>query len=90
MVSKVVRFFDPHPGLMGCMIPIPNEVKDVADSLNACVMDLADAMGQLERTFPSGVFQAHIDKGFIGLTVGDLSKGDVVHSWRVIRFRETE
>ena len=86
--NKVVSFFDPHPGLAGCLAPIPDVVKDIADSLNGCVMNLTDAMAQFQREFPGGTFAVHDDMGFIGLTVGDYKKGETQHSWRVIRFRD--
>ena len=93
--DKVVEFFDPHPGLMGCLEPLPDSVKVLVDWLAGQSMNLTDAIRQLTTAFAGGKFKVHDGltgshgerTGWIELTTGDWGKFPI-NAWRVIRFRE--
>ncbi|MDP3999324.1 MAG: hypothetical protein Q8P76_01860 [bacterium] len=78
-------FFDPHPGFAGAAIPIPPQVKKVADGLNGQIMSLQTAVRKIQYV-TQGKVKAVPDPrhGFIGLT---LRSGDTTHFFRVIRYR---
>src|SRR3989344_4010288 len=47
-LQQKVKFYDPHPGLLGCPIPLPYEIKRAAHSLDNKVMTLEEAFNRLE------------------------------------------
>ncbi len=83
-------FYDPHPGFGGAVVPLPATVLQAARELNGQVMPVPQAIGLLQRAFPSGAFRAdeqpdESSAGSIILKVG--REGGVQHVWRVIRYR---
>lgn len=87
-LRTVVTFFDPHPGLAGCLVPIPDVVKRAANELNGLSLPLAEAIERIQRVAGSGVDVA-LNEGHIGLSLPGILDGHAcMHSWRVIRFRK--
>ena len=39
-----MKFFDPHPGLLGAQVPIPEHVRIVAEHLDGKSMELDEAV----------------------------------------------
>ena len=58
-------FYDPHPGFAGCTIPIPEEVRLVANELNGQEMELEIAIELIQKACPEGKVKTHLD--FISL-----------------------
>lgn len=94
-----VRFFDPHPGLAGCMVPIPSGVKAIADELDGVEGQLGSAVFRIEYAVtllvgdrePYKVEATYTNQqkseGMITLVIGDgESFGTTVNAWRVLRF----
>ena len=75
-------FFDPHPGFAGAAIPIPAEVKKVADALNGTKTSLRKAVKRI-RAVTSGEIWA-LD-GWIHLIIKE--PDGTRHGFCVIRFR---
>ena len=44
-----VVFYDAHPGLAGCPIPIPKSIKKIADKLEGMPYSLSKAVKLLEK-----------------------------------------
>lgn len=76
-----VRFLHPHPGFGGAIIPIPGQVKTIADALDGRIDTLRNALERL-RAVTHGVVEAHLFSRDIELTIGP-------HHFQVIRFRPT-
>ena len=47
-MTKKVTFYDPHPGYMGAIIPLPKPMKEIADMLNGQEMNLEEAVEAIE------------------------------------------
>ena len=75
-------FFDPHPGFLGASIPIPIEVKRIADELNGKKRSLCRALDDL-RAVTKGKVSVYKDS--IMLELGEPS--GTRHIFRVIRFK---
>lgn len=48
------EFFDPHPGLLGCTVPIPEAVKKVAAELDGHTLELEEAVAKIHAACPGG------------------------------------
>ena len=77
-------FFDPHPGFAGAAIPIPAEVKKIANMMNATKTSLRKAKDRIQAVTEGRVF---IRNGWIGLELNDPAIDSRRHFFRVIRFR---
>ncbi len=75
-------FFVPHPGFAGAVIPIPAEVKQVANQLNGAKTSLRKAKTRIQAVTKGKVF---IRNGWIGLELHE--PDDTRHVFRVICFR---
>lgn len=76
-------FFDPHPGFAGAMIPIPPEIKRVADEMSGQTLPLREAIARLQQP-RIGDIEIIADHGYIGLRLRELGRE---HFFRVIRYR---
>lgn len=86
-LNSVVTFFDPHPGLLGCPVPIPDAVKQVADALNGQSLLLAEAVERIQRA-AGGEVEVAFEHRHISFELPGILRGcPCTHSWRVIRFR---
>lgn len=86
-LNSVVTFFDPHPGLLGCPVPIPDVVKRVADELNGQSLPLTEAVERIQRA-AGGEVDVAFEHHHISLELPGIMDGRAcTHSWRVIRFR---
>lgn len=83
--DKVYEFYDPHPGLAGCSVRIPEPIRLIANEISGSRMSLRQAVF-LIRAATTGIVEAVEDMGMITLRIEE-STGQI-HSWRVIRFRE--
>ncbi len=81
--DREVTCYDPHPGIGGAAVPLPAIVKRIADALDGQTLSLAAAVACLQAVAPGRV-EAHDDRGWISLRVGDAPP---MHLWRVIRYR---
>lgn len=48
------EFYEPHPGLLGCTVPIPEEVKKVAAELDGNTLELEEAVAKIHAVCPGG------------------------------------
>ena len=76
-------FFGPHPGLMGAVIPIPAEVKKVANELNGKRMSLQKAVKKIQAV-TLGKVEVVPEYKYISLY---LKSAGAFHFFRVIRYR---
>lgn len=84
-----VRFYDPHPGMLGAAIPLPEHVRIIAQSLDGTRGDLDEAMEQIRDAvwdIQHASVSVSIGYAMIVLTIGSM-ENPPIHSWRVIRFR---
>lgn len=86
-LNAVKTFFDPHPGFAGAAIPIPKEVRKVANNLDGKSMTLFEAVKQIQAVTTGTVSVAeHYD--FIALEIFDASGAQYPrHYFRVIKFK---
>jgi hypothetical protein len=54
----LVTFFDPHPGLMGALAPIPEPVRLLAQELDGKTLQLEDALQRISAACPEGIVEA--------------------------------
>lgn len=73
------HFYDPHPGMAGCSVPIPEAVRLAANALAGRTLTLAYAIKKIDAAGTGGKVEAHSD--CIMLTIVSA----MVHCWRVIR-----
>ena len=82
--NAVKTFFDPHPGLAGAMIPIPEAVRKVANNLNGKSMTLREAVARIQAV-TKGTIRVVERYKFIYLELP--GSGGIRHGFRVIRFK---
>jgi len=83
-LNAIKTFFDPHPGLAGAMIPIPEAVRKIANNLNGKSMPLRKAVTRIKAA-TKGTVRVVDRFEFIYLELAE-SNG-VRHGFRVIRFK---
>ncbi|MBI4434359.1 hypothetical protein HY635_00870 [Candidatus Uhrbacteria bacterium] len=98
--DTIVTFYDPHPGFAGAVIPIPAEIKEVADDLDGRVLPLGDALRWLRAAAKCvqqhGIVNADIEvvsyitHQWIRLRLYERGpkEQERLHVFRVINFRE--
>jgi len=84
-LDETREFYDPHPGLAGAMIPLPKDVKKVADGMDGQLLSLREAIRKIQQV-TKGSIELPEGYDFIGLRIG--GEG-LTHSWRVICYRDT-
>lgn len=85
VLEQRAYFYDPHPGLAGAIIPIPDAVKKEADALDGQTRRLRDVLLILKSAArASGGAEVTICENYIKM---EQKVGDFTHSWRVIRYR---
>ncbi len=85
MNSQEYEFYDAHPGIGGAIVPLPKEVKKVADEMSGKTTTLQEALGKI-KSVTNGKVETDMSHNFIRLEIRDLAT-DLVHGFRVIRFR---
>ena len=84
-MKNLKTFYDPHPGLMGAMIPIPEAVRKVANELNGKRMTLEEAAVRLQAV-TSGEIAVIKEYKYISLQIKE--GNGTIHEFRVIRFKD--
>ena len=84
--GKVI-FYDPHPGLAGCIIPLSDHMKTIVNWLDGQKLNLDECIEILTNAaddagIDNAVFELH--DGFITMA---RAVGDRINCWRLIRFR---
>jgi hypothetical protein len=89
-----VTFYDPHPGLLGCLYRLPASVKVAADALDGQTLTLDEALARLREAAAGlpGLFRVVEHADAIALYEGDpraarAGEWRAVNCWRVIRFK---
>lgn len=82
-LNELKTFYDPHPGLMGALFPIPAEVKKVAYELSGKTMVLGKALTKI-RAVTNGKVELVPRYNFISL---DIIISGFRNYYRVIRYR---
>jgi hypothetical protein len=85
-MEKQVKFYNPHPGFGGALLPLPTSMKRLADSLDGQVMTLEQA---IEKLTPAA---KELD-GILGIVeeyryIGFEFRKDMTHSYRLIDYEE--
>ncbi len=83
-LDNVKTFFDPHPGLAGARIPIPEKVRMVANELSGKSMTLCEAVARIQAA-TSGKVSIANNYDFILLEI--IEANGVRHGFRVVRFK---
>lgn len=86
--DKIVSFHDPHPGLAGCPVPLPEHLRLTANWLNGCTMSIGEAVQIITDTIDDAGIQRATLKVYddwIGLQIE--TPESFIHSWRLIRFK---
>lgn len=93
-----IRLYDPHPGLSGCPLPLPAEVKTAAEELDGTTIELDDAIDRIQIAVKDNKYRVvkiepqYVEgSGFISLEVERKEDAEgTKHFWRVIRFEEAK
>jgi len=80
--GSLKTFHDPHPGLMGAAVPIPERVRQLAAAFDGKKMSVPEALAKF-RAVADG--QIEDRGGWISLHLG--KPGGTEHVFRVIRYR---
>ena len=83
-LNAVKTFFDPHPGLAGAIVPIPEAVKKVANNLNGKSMTLREAVARIKAVTKGTV---RVVDRFEFIYLEHTESNGVQHGFRVIRFK---
>ncbi len=82
-LNKRKTFYDPHPGLMGAISPIPADVKRVAKELDGKTMTLSRALAKI-REVTNGKVELVPKYEYISL---DIVINGLRNFYRVIRYK---
>lgn len=85
VIKTLKTFYNPHPGFAGAAIPMPIEVKRVADKLHGKTMPLKEALSSLRAVTKGKLKIVAMDISFIMLTLKE--DRHITHGFRVICFR---
>lgn len=89
-MNETVKFHDPHPGLMGCSIPLPEHLRITAQWLDGQTMTVDEAIqcfkdSASEHERPIVVT---IEQDCILIKMGSFKdRRYPVHCWRAMRFK---
>ncbi len=78
-------FYAPHPGIGGAAVPLPLQLKVVADGLDGKVMSIARATEILKAVAPTAEVEDVAKGGYLMLKFHFGNGG--MHAWRIIRYR---
>lgn len=85
--NRRVQLYDPHPGLMGCLAPLPGTVRALAKSLDGKTRRLDEVMSQISDAAGGKPYFTEAHEQCVALYDGkDFSRR--VNCWRVLRFKE--
>ena len=89
--KNLKKFYDPHPGFGGAIVPLPSKIKQVADWLNGKRLSINVAVKKIKKA--TGVHsKVEVKDGWICLWIGNLNleqgKGPL-HTFKVISFKDT-
>ena len=84
-LDDVVKFYEPHPGSAGASIPIPEQVRVVANVLDKKQITIRRAVELIKKAAIEGEVDAMLKDKCIMLTVKTPSK-EIKNCWRVIRW----
>jgi len=82
-LESVKIFYEPHPGMLGAVYPIPGPVQKVAHELDGKTLTLREAVEKI-KAVTSG--EVKVRKDCILLHIG--IQGGVENMWRVVRFKD--
>lgn len=85
-----VTFYDPHPGIGGAIIPLPEPMKRTAKELDGQTMTIGEAVKKIEdNAVLSGIhFDVDVVPEYQYIGVKMREGENILHSWRLIRFRD--
>lgn len=78
-------FYDPYSGFMGAAIPIPTQVKKIANDLNGKKLTVREALKKLRSVTNGKLRVIMMDINFIMLEIK--TSDGATHGFRVICFR---
>lgn len=83
-----VKFYDPHPGLKGAMMRIPEPMRKIAKSLDNKVMTLNEAVKKISPIAEKfgGEIKVIYQWEFILFELKE--KDDTIHGYRLIRYEK--
>jgi len=82
-LEKIREFYDPHPGLAGAIVPIPEPVRIAAVELCNQKISLNKAVGKI-RAVTTG--EVEIDSEYKNINL-KIRQGGLEHNFLVIRYR---
>jgi len=90
------QFYDPHPGLLGCIEPLPEAVRLKAADMDGNFFTVDEAIAMIKEVAPED-YEVKAHDSFISLSGGEFidvpTKPPMQtrsFNWRVLRFREVE
>ena len=87
--KKQVRFYDPYPGFLGALLPLPKIIRETAKKLDGKIMTLEEALDilnpQAEKV--GGSVEIAYSHSFISF---DIQSSIFHHSYRLIRYKEKD
>lgn len=86
-----VELYDPHPGFLGAVMPLPRPMKDLAASLDGAILSLDEVIDRLTPMAESlgGRLRVVEKYQYISFQLGN--EDDLpMHMYRLLRYREKE
>jgi hypothetical protein len=87
-----MKFFDPHPGMMGAAVPLPEKVRKLAASLDGKRETVRSVLARVKKASPKG-FDVGARSGCIMLYSSPTTGAGghefefPQHCWRVLRYK---
>jgi len=80
-----VKFYEPHEGVGGAVIPLPGPVREAANGLDGRIMPLEEGLASIRLIVDDigGTLKVVDGHKFINY---ELEREEMVHSWRLIRY----
>ena len=87
--ADCVEFHDPHPGMVGCVAPLPEPLRALAASLSGKRESLAVVLRRIEATTCGG-FWTEARNWYILIFQGNSTTRDAANCWRLLRYRNVK
>jgi hypothetical protein len=85
-----VKFYDPHPGVLGCPTPMPAPLVALAKELDGKRISIKAALAKITPVLPENC-RVEAKKECVVVYQGSFSKmkrdGSVVNCWRMLRYK---
>ena len=89
MKNEKVRFYDPHPGFAGAMLPLPSSMLKLANELDGMTMELSDGLEKIKSV--AEIYGGRVKRVEWAQSVHfEYNSGGYTHGYRLISYEYTD